>query len=277
MSTRWCFTLNNYTKSDMELLSKMDCNYLIYGEEVAPMTGTPHLQGYVVFKTTKRLTGVTKLLTAHWSMAKGTTEQNVAYCTKDGNYVEYGTRPMTPKEKGLKEKERWARIIELAKTGLLEKEDPKMYYTHLNTNLRLQSMYQKPIGIKKNVYVFWGETGTGKSYDAWKLAGSDAYPKDPRSKWWNGYNGQKNVIIDEFRGGIDIAHMLRWLDEYPVSVEIKGSTTPLCAENIWITSNLHPTNWYPDLDEETKHALLRRIKVTRYWGVLGKYVTKTKE
>lgn len=30
----------------------------------------------------------------------------------------------------------------------------------------------------------------------------------------------------------------------------------------WITCNLHPFNWYPDLDEETRNALLRRLQIT---------------
>jgi len=53
--------------------------------------------------------------------------------------------------------------------------------------------------------------------------------------------------------------MLRWLDRYPVRVERKGNSTVLLAEQIWITSNLHPDAWYPELDLETKMAFLRRL------------------
>jgi len=67
------------------------------------------------------------------------------------------------------------------------------------------------------------------------------------------------VVIDEFRGQIGISHMLRWLDKYPVVVESKGSNCVLAVEKIWITSNLSPDEWYPDLDEETKLALRRRF------------------
>lgn len=92
----------------------------------------------------------------------------------------------------------------------------------------------------------------------------DAYSKDPRSKFWCGYQGDKFVVIDEFRGGIDISHLLRWLDRYPVRVEIKGSSVPLCAEVIWITSNLSPDAWYPDIDPETLAALRRRLNITHF-------------
>lgn len=76
-----------------------------------------------------------------------------------------------------------------------------------------------------------------------------------------GYRGEKNIIIDEFRGDIDIAHILRWTDRYPVSVEIKGGSMPLRATNYWFTSNLHPNDWYPMVDQETKDALLRRLTI----------------
>lgn len=78
------------------------------------------------------------------------------------------------------------------------------------------------------------------------------------------YIGQEHIVIDEFRGGIDIAHMLRWLDRYPVLVETKGGSVPLACRHIWITSNLDPRNWYPDIDQATLDALLRRLEITHF-------------
>jgi len=122
----------------------------------------------------------------------------------------------------------------------------------------------KPVGMVRTCSVYWGRTGTGKSRRAWEEAGMDAYTKDPNTKFWCGYNGQRNVVLDEFRGRIDVSHLLRWLDRYPVNVEIKGSSVPLCAERIWITSNLDPRTWYPELDEETVLALVRRLNITHF-------------
>lgn len=73
------------------------------------------------------------------------------------------------------------------------------------------------------------------------------------------------MVIDEFRGGIDIAHLLRWLDRYPVIVEVKGSSVVLKAKKIWITSNLNPEQWYEGLDQATTQALLRRLNVTHLY------------
>ena len=78
------------------------------------------------------------------------------------------------------------------------------------------------------------------------------------------YLDHENVVIDEFRGGIAINHLLRWFDRYPVIVEQKGGATILLATNIWITSNISPNDWYPDLDAETLAALRRRLQITHY-------------
>lgn len=133
-----------------------------------------------------------------------------------------------------------------------------------NQICRIATRYARGVGVERHVYVFYGPTGTGKSQTAWQEAGPDAYPKDPRTKWWDGYVGQEHVVIDEFRGNIDIAHVLRWFDRYPVLVENKGGTIPFRATKIWITSNLAPEAWYLDLDKMTLDALLRRLDIKRF-------------
>lgn len=158
----------------------------------------------------------------------------------------------------------WERIRNEARLGRLDNIDADVYIRHYSSLKRIAADHMEPVAVERQVKVFWGATGTGKSRTAWSEAGLDAYPKDPRSKFWDGYRGQLNVVLDEFRGGIDISHILRWLNRYPVIVEIKGSSVVLKATNIWITSNLHPRDWYPDLDEETKSALLRRLTITHF-------------
>ena len=83
----WVFTLNNYTDDDKPL--DWPCEYVIYQKEKGA-SGTPHLQGYVEFKTNKRLSAVRKICsTAHWETRKGTQQQAIDYCTKkDVTYVD---------------------------------------------------------------------------------------------------------------------------------------------------------------------------------------------
>lgn len=102
---------------------------------------------------------------------------------------------------------------------------------------------------------------------AWERGSADGvqpFYKDPCTKWWCGYRDHQHVIVDEFRGQIGISHILRWLDRYPVTVETKGGARPLVAHTLWFTSNMDPRNWYPDLDEETKGALMRRLEITHF-------------
>lgn len=47
---RFCFTLNNYTEDDIKKLQEYAqewTQFAIIGKEIAPTTGTPHLQGYM--------------------------------------------------------------------------------------------------------------------------------------------------------------------------------------------------------------------------------------
>jgi len=158
----------------------------------------------------------------------------------------------------------WNNVRTLAQSGLLNEIPAEIYCRHYGNLRSIAKDNLKAVGIEKNVSVYWGPSGTGKSHMAWDQAGPDAFPKDPNSKFWDGYNGQENVVIDEFRGMISISHMLRWLDKYPVTVEIKGSAVVLRAKRIWVTSNLSPELWYPGLDPITFSALRRRINVTHF-------------
>lgn len=91
----YCFTLNNWTDEDKEHIASFAytyCRGLIYGEEIAPHTGTPHLQGYFQLIKKCRLTSLCKNLgdKYHYSAAKGTIEQNVEYCSKGGKVTKHG-------------------------------------------------------------------------------------------------------------------------------------------------------------------------------------------
>jgi len=155
----------------------------------------------------------------------------------------------------------WDEIRENAKSGNFDAIPSDVFIRCYSSIKNIAKDHLAPVAIERTVSVFWGKTGTGKSRLAWQLAGISAYPKDPMTKFWDGYRNQKNVVIDEFRGDISISHLLRWFDRYPVIIEAKHGATVLCAEHIWVTSNLNPLLWYPNLDVETKAALLRRLDV----------------
>jgi hypothetical protein len=186
------------------------------------------------------------------------------YCWKldtrvDGTQFELGLKPFKRNSKI-----EWESVWELAKSGDFDAIPASVRVQSYRTLRSIHADYARPVAMERTCTVYWGITGSGKSRRAWDEAGLDAYPKDPRSKFWCGYRDQPNVVLDEFRGGIDISHLLRWLDRYPVIVEVKGGSAVLSAQKIWITSNISPRSWYPELDPETQDALLRRLTITHF-------------
>jgi len=93
-SRRWVYTLHNYNNEHEALLQALDTVYHVYGREVCPTTGTPHLQGFLVLPATQRLSYLVNRVTgAHWATAKGRNDQAAIYCKKDGNFTETGEMP----------------------------------------------------------------------------------------------------------------------------------------------------------------------------------------
>lgn len=111
------------------------------------------------------------------------------------------------------------------------------------------------------IEIFWGPSGSGKTRRAVE-ENPGAYiltkPRDKSSLWWNGYNGQSTVIIDEFYGWIQYDFLLRLLDRYPLRVEIKGGAVNMAATKFVITSNKPWREWYKNIDDLS--ALERRIR-----------------
>lgn len=155
----------------------------------------------------------------------------------------------------------WDQIWESATRGDFSGIPASVRVQSYNVLKSIRKDHLAPKEITKECYAFVGPTGTGKSRRAWLEATLNAYPKNPNTKFWDGYAGHEHVVIDEFRGRIDISYLLTWLDRYPVIVEAKHGACCLEATKIWITSNLPPDRWYPDLDPETLAALLRRLTV----------------
>lgn len=158
----------------------------------------------------------------------------------------------------------WDSVLQSAKRGALHEIPSDVQIRCYNQLRRIGADNAIPMAMERTCSVFYGPTATGKSRRAWFEGSLQAYCKDPNTKWWDGYRSHDNVIIDEFRGAISISHILRWIDRYPVLVEPKGTYVPLCAKKFWITSNLHPRLWYPDLDQATVNALLRRLNIVEF-------------
>lgn len=257
--------LNNYTQDEEEDVKKWHnkCKYLSYGREVGE-SGTPHLQGFVIFKIAVRFAAVKKMCPrAHWEKKSiwSTNREAADYTKKDGDYVEIGQLPMTADEKGEMERVRWERIRDLARGGQLDEIDAQVYVCHYRTlkeiardNMREVDMLDGPCGLW-----IYGRPGVGKSYYARK-EWPQHFVKE-LNKWWDGYKGEDTVIIDDMDPGHSQSYgrLLKiWADAYPFIGETKGGAMRLRPRRIVVTSQYCIRDVFDD--QETYLAIRRRFE-----------------
>lgn len=172
-----------------------------------------------------------------------------------GSRFELGSLPLKRNSK-----RDWEKIKQLAQENKLDEIEPDIYLRHYGNLKKIAFDNCRPVvrGVQ-SVNVYWGETGAGKTKKVFEECGDNYYIKSSSTKWWDGYHSQENIIMDEFTGQVSIEHLLKWLDRYPCSAEIKGGQVYLNTKSFWITSNLSPDEWYPDAIDEQKKALRRRF------------------
>lgn len=261
-SKRFCFTLNNPKADAHSILAEINCRYLIYGTEKAPTTGTVHFQGYVVFLTNKTVVGAKKVLPpgAHIEVAKGTTADNIKYCSKENNYVERGDAPASKSKVAEYSKDKWSAIIHDSREGNFDAIPEDVYFRYYNTVKTLARDHMKPPPPLQGCCGLWihGAPGTGKSHVV-----ATTYPDrflKPLNKWWDGYNKHEVVHLDEVEPSMApwISYYLkRWADMWPFPAETKGGALQIRPKKIIVTSNY--TIEQMGFDEVTTHAVLRRF------------------
>ena len=81
-SRGWCFTLNNYTGTDIESIKSIEnCKY-IFQEETGEKK-TKHLQSFIYFDNARSFTSLKKLLPkAHLEAARNKAA-SIKYCSKE--------------------------------------------------------------------------------------------------------------------------------------------------------------------------------------------------
>lgn len=265
----WCYTLQvddekpNVPKFDEKTMSYMVCQL-----EKAPTTGRLHWQGYVHYKRAMKLANVKRdYPRAHLEIALGSAQQNTEYCTKDETRVEgpymYGSMPKQGKrtdaetfwqslKSGVTDYAlcdefpglfmRWHKGIDKMRL-VLEEEEAKQY---------------RPM----TVHLFWGKTRTGKT-----RAAREMYPNSflmhPISgqEWWDGYSGQREVVIDDYRCQWPLHRLLQVLDGHPLLLPIKGGFRWALFDTVVLTSNSHVTRWYQgvNVDQMERDALMARF------------------
>jgi len=136
-----------------------------------------------------------------------------------------------------------------------------------------KSLIDPPRDHPTEVIVIQGPTGTGKSKWA-----KDHYPEaywKQRSQWWDNYEAQETVVLDEFYGWLPFDTLLRLCDRYPLYVETKGGQVNMSAKRIVITTNAVPNAWYKNVYFNSFVRRVTKWMVFPIWGEIEEYTDYT--
>jgi len=275
-SRAWCFTLQfspDGPSTPLALITILRVKlpslaYVIAGLEVAPTTGQKHFQGFLYLAHPvgmKTLKNCPILAPAHLEVKSvhSTFNQAASYCEKEGNFEQWGVRPMDKEDKGKKSKEQWDQIVRLAMSNEVDKigtEYPSIFVSHYNSLQRIASanpVRPKTLPFTAGVWIH-GASGSGKSHLVRDL-GHEIYDK-LSNKWWCGYRDENIVLIDDLspESGEHLQTFLkRWTDKYSFTAETKGGSRTLRPPMVVITSQYSIESCFPGCTE-TIAALSRR-------------------
>lgn len=260
----WCYTLNNYTDQELELVKNLTTSKHVCGLELGE-NGTPHLQGCITFVSSHRLAQCKKLLErAHWEPTYAKNLNHAfAYCMKQGNILV---------AKGFKTK---TNSVSEATDNVVVRAGETLDDVMHNNQMRFARLHQgiKEIWARLNrppndlfreveVIVMWGDAGSGKTRRAHEIDPNLYRVNVPSSNgmlWFDGYESQETILLDDFYGWIKYHELLHLLDGYNMQLQVKGGFTWAKWKRVIITSNKPPEQWY---SQGLTPALARRITQT---------------
>lgn len=240
MSRDWCFTCYD-TNKELSFDEK-NVRYIIYGRERCPTTNKEHYQGFAIFNRTCRIPKAKSWIGGgngtHCEPRRGTRDQARDYCRKDGDFIEWGLFEGITKENLFKQPIPYI------------KENYPEFYCRYHKGLEKLAVDKGPKWRDLDVTVLWGPTGTGKTRQV--MEKDNVYKIDPPYKWWDGYEGEDILLIDDYKkGAIDRGLLLNLLDGYRLRLETKGGHTWALWTQVYITTNFDPSKW----DDATRRRI----------------------
>jgi len=193
---------------------------------------------------------------------KGNAESNIKYCMKENDFIEIGESPRQGKRSDIK----------IAKEMAIAGKSMKEIVLEVNSfqAIRCAELVKKYVETQRNfktyVYWFYGPTGGGKSRCAQEMF-PEAYWCMSTGKWWEGYDGQEVVVINDYRKDFCKFHeLLNLLDRYPMRVECKGGSRQFTSKTIVITTPKDPVTTWENRTDEDLGQLMRRIDNILFFG-----------
>jgi hypothetical protein len=258
---------------------------------VTPTTNKHHFQGYIALNkamSIKKVKLMLKIKDCRFFVCRGTAVDNRIYCgaldyVKDDKikkrnvkFKEFGKLPEPGKRTDLIDLKDSIMNGETTVRDIVLSE-PMTYHMYGRTLDKIESIKNERTFrmLEKMPKCVWyhGKTGVGKTYKAFEgYKPEDVYVLNVNDGgFWEGYRGQKKLIINEFRGQIAFSELLDICDKYPKFVKQKGKgTVPLLVDDIIITSCKQPKDVYKNsLDEDesieqfTRRCKVKELKVRR--------------
>lgn len=291
---RWQFVKFNDDDEPPKFMAR-SMDYLCFSQEICPDTGNIHWQGYVEYKVKKRKDWCYRQKTYEKASFKvvdadGATNRDYCYWLDDehtepnNTFAEYGTMQATQGARtDLVEIREKIMAGEIDYDNILLDYPPYLIDKHGRIIKEWCMARARTVQRREMPETSWfyGETETGKSH-AVKQALTDMegdyyencyWHNAYDSKWWDGYKGQKHVILDDFRGyNMPLPQLLQILDKYPCSVPKRyagASNTPMVAKYIWITCNASPELTYSGAKHESLKQLRRRLTHIKHFVKVG--------
>lgn len=283
-------TVEELTELYEFLLDDDRITYFVYQREKCPTTGRLHMQGYMEFSTTMTLKACKDIHpTAHWTPVSDLARTRRAeYCKKERtrdvdrmlNGVEVPAGPWSwgkPKAQGSRSD--IAEIAEMVQSGLsiqqIASELPAAYirYHRGIKELRAALIGEAPARRPLELIIIWGAASTGKSTLAREIDNNLYTVASRDGRWFDGYNGHRTILIEDFRCEWSLGHLTTCCDVFPLSVPTKGGFVNARWERVIITSNTHPKKWYQAEESEYRKAFFSRINAIQHakkvFGVSG--------
>lgn len=278
----FCWTLYNTDDHErtLELLGTIPHHrYSIFQFEKCPSTDNTHFQGYSEFSGAVRPSSLKRVLgrELHVEFRRETRDRARNYCRKDD------TRLAGPWELG-----EWIggpghrsdiislkRRLDLGESERSIAQDDEHFGTWLRYNRGIRRYINfrvQPRNFKTEVAILWGQPGTGKTRRVFESHKPEHIYVVPRGQggqiWFDGYEQQPVILIDDFYGWIKWSLMLNIMDRYHLKLPVKGGFVEFTSKVCYITSNSRWQDWYNTAENPMMNvrAFERRIDYIEYFG-----------
>jgi hypothetical protein len=224
------------------------------------------------FKGGKRITTLVKAVPGiHWEERRGTQEEAIEYCKKDGRWQEDGTKKEHDKDSNQGKRTDIEKLMDSVKIGQGELElfenHPSVYFRYPKSVDRYRALITTralPQFQVRDCRWYYGLPGTGKTRAALEeFPNAFILTQGNTGYWWTGYEGQTEVIVDDYRGGMSTSFLLRLTDGYRVQVPVHGGQVFLMAYTIIFTSNGTIDEVLRDPCLESNAAFKRRVPIIK--------------